>query len=263
MTSAAHKSLERLRKQIAARTRELRIKRGLTQSLLAAELVMSQSRLSEVELGGGSFTAEQFVLLLRFFNVTTQDFLGESRDPDAELQNALARLGASHLREVDILPSERLDRVQRAVREALIVATPRLLAALAPVLVHRADDLNFAEIYASLEALGLGRRLGWVVENTAVALDELHKRTSARVWTQEFRRAELLLHRFRVFAEDALDEKRLVSAPLDVLDPTIRSEQTVQEVWKKASKISRRWRVVSSLGPQDFLEALEAAGAND
>jgi hypothetical protein len=70
----------------------------------------SQSRLSEIESGGGSFTAEQFLLLLRLLTVGARHFSSERRDMDAELQNALTRLGADHLQEVpDVLPSERLE----------------------------------------------------------------------------------------------------------------------------------------------------------
>src|SRR5262249_44243414 len=136
--------------------------RRWTQKELAARLEFSQSRLSEVERGAGSFTAEQFLLLLKLFNVGASHFVIGTGDPDLELQNALARLGATHLDESeDALPSERLEEVHAAIREALVSGAPRLVAALAPVLVRNAERLNLVKLYADLERTGLQRRLGW------------------------------------------------------------------------------------------------------
>ena len=60
-------SLDKDRRRIAAKVRELRQSRNWTQAELSKRLQLSQSRLSEIERGAGSFTAEQFLLLLRLF----------------------------------------------------------------------------------------------------------------------------------------------------------------------------------------------------
>src|SRR6266850_6548601 len=99
-------SLTKSRHEIADKVRELRRLRGWTQAELAKRLQLSQNRLSEIEHGDGSFTAEQFLLLLRLFNVAANDFVSDNRDRDLEIQNALARLGATQLQEsAQILPS--------------------------------------------------------------------------------------------------------------------------------------------------------------
>src|SRR5205085_1676215 len=103
---------------------------------LARKLGLSQSRLSEIERGDGSFTAEQFLLILTLFNVSTSQFTGEGQDPGLQLQNALARLGAHHLQESsEVVPSDDLDNLVEVVDETLIRGDPRQTAALAPVLV--------------------------------------------------------------------------------------------------------------------------------
>ena len=56
-----------IRAEIAKKVRTLREKRGLTQAELSKKLGMSQSRFSVVERGDGSFSAEQFVEILRGF----------------------------------------------------------------------------------------------------------------------------------------------------------------------------------------------------
>src|SRR6185312_7927422 len=95
------------RDTIARKVRDLRQARGWTQARLAGELGLSQARLSEVERGGGSFTAEQLLTILRIFNVGVSHFATPAK-PDAarQLQNAVARLGGSELQELDVLPSE-------------------------------------------------------------------------------------------------------------------------------------------------------------
>ena len=73
---------------------------------------------SAIERGAGSFSAEQFIEILRLFNVPVSHVASEARaDPDSALQNLLARLGASELHESDALPSERiLDSMRRSGR---------------------------------------------------------------------------------------------------------------------------------------------------
>jgi hypothetical protein len=121
---------------------------------------LSQSRLSEIERGGGSFTAEQLLQVLRLFNVTIDEFT-EPRTVEDELQNALERLGAHHLREVSGgLPSARLGSVRAAVRETLLSPRDsRLVLALTPVLLANLDALSLDLLHDELAAVGFPARL--------------------------------------------------------------------------------------------------------
>src|SRR5580658_8833730 len=94
--------LRKSRSEVAKNARELRKERRWTQAELAKRLDLSQARLSEIEGGDGSFTAEQFLLLLKLFNVGASRFApgagaSPGHDREAQIQNALARLGALHL----------------------------------------------------------------------------------------------------------------------------------------------------------------------
>jgi len=255
-------SVGRSRKKIAAKVRELRLARSLTQDELAKRLHISQNRLSEIEHGGGSFTAEQFLELLRLFNVTASDFVEDARDRDLELQNALARLGATHLHESAIVASAALEGVHDVVREALLNGSPRLITALAPVLANHVDILNLPKLYSELHELGLERRLAWVVENTLVALDALANESGsgAKGWSKLKRRAGVP---FQLFV-DLVGPRGEVpgwKSPPDLLDPTIRSLRTLEEVKRSASKPSERWGIATSLQPNDFVQALRASNA--
>ena len=48
-------------------------------------------------------------------------------------------------------------------------------------------------------------------------------------------------------------------SPLDPFDPSVRSQKTLDQLWRRASEISRRWRIASRLQVDDFTEALEEA----
>jgi transcriptional regulator with XRE-family HTH domain len=247
-----------VRKRIAAKVRDLRQARRWSQAELAKRLGLSQNRLSEIERGDGSFTAEQFVLLLKLFNITVSQFVDEPGDPSQGVQNALARLGALHVQEsAHVLPSEQLKDAHDVVREALLDGSPRLVTALAPVLVRNAERLNFGKLFVELTPLGRERRLAWVVENTLVALEQLGGSSRDRTQSRLYGRAVLKLQLFLQFVKPPLDR----DFPEDVLDATIRSKRSLDEVKRSTSPVSRRWGVVSSLQPEDFLQALEAAHA--
>lgn len=256
---------ESLRLAIGRRARLLRQERRWTQAALARRLGLSQNRLSEVEHGKGSLSAEQLVTLLRTFNVPLDSFI-LPEEPAGELQNALARLGAAHLTESpEVLPTERLKHALAAVRETLASGEPRLLAALAPVLVNHADGLNFAKLHSDAEAVGLSSRLGWALENTRHALAaELEIKTLPPLWAIRYRRAHVLLgeilsqlgpHRRGAGLIRPIEE--------DLLDRGIASPETLAQVKKDRSALSRRWRIVTRLRPEDFQRALaEARGAH-
>lgn len=152
--------------------REVRLARGWTQSELAGRLGLSQARLSVVERGEGSISAEQFVAFLALSNLSIDEFLPPA-NKDSAYQNALARLGAHGLREdPGTLPSARLATARDAIREVLVSPdSPRLVTALAPVLVSNIDGLKLQALHRDLAELGLGHRLGWLAENVRAALE--------------------------------------------------------------------------------------------
>jgi transcriptional regulator with XRE-family HTH domain len=244
--------------RIGEKVRALRLDRRWSQAELAKRLGLSQARLSEIERGAGSFTAEQFIELLALFNVTVGHFAPGDASVEAELQNALARLGATHLVTTNATPTDRVRDVNAAVRETLIDGSPRLLTALAPVLVNNSGEVNLRRIEGSLREVGLDHRLGWLVENIAAAIHlDLSGRRPSRQASSRYRRASVLLDAFLETVSPP--NRELIGAAPDVLDDDIRSKQTLKEVRDLASPISRRWSIVTRLDTSDFLEALQAS----
>jgi transcriptional regulator with XRE-family HTH domain len=255
-------SLLKSRLEIASRVRKLRQSRRWTQAELADTLQLSQNRLSEIERGDGSFTAEQFVLLLKLFNISASEFVDDAGDHRAELQKVLARFGATHLQEsVHVLPSKEFDEIHDAVREALLDGSPRVVTAVAAVLVRTGERLNLSKVQVELEKLGRERRLAWVIDNTLSALDDLTRGagSESREWTKLRRHAEVPLRMFLDFVRARSLEHR--EAPLDLLDATVRSSRTLEDVKHSASEASRRWGIVTSLQREDFVQALRASHA--
>lgn len=246
------------RDSIGRHVRALRRARGWSQAELGDHLGLSQSRLSEIERGTSSLTAKQFLLLLQLFNAAIADFVPAQSTADLELQNAMVRLGATHLQESpNVIPSGALERVHDVVKAALVDGSPRIVAALAPVLVTQGERVNLAKLHADLSIAGLERRLAWVVECTLAALQQLRSDpgTRGRARARAYKRTEVLLHTFLEFA-GGLAHRQV--AP-DVLDATIRSKRTLEDVQRTASTEATRWNIVTSLRPEDFLAALKAA----
>jgi len=233
--------------------RNLRCARRWTQAELAARLRLSQSRLSELERGAGSFTAEQLLVLAKLFNIQPSEFAPtRPADEHLELQNALARFGAAHLRESeDIIPDAGLD-VARAIRETLVSGVPRFVTALAPVLLRQIDRFSLTKLYAVLADTGFERRLAWLIDNTLTALRSELSASLPRAWALRYRRAILVLE---AALEEAVGRERGVPAT-DLLDPDVRSARTRRQLEACASPISRRWGIVTGLKPEDFIRAL-------
>jgi transcriptional regulator with XRE-family HTH domain len=252
-------SLEKSRTYVARKVLDLRKNRRWTQAELSRRLDLSQSRLSEIERGAGSFTAEQFLEILKVFNVPASDFAPAPEDRGAELQNALARLGALHLQEsTEALPSERLSGVSDVLREALVTPEfPRLITGLAPVLVRNVDRINLKKLHLQLTGAGLERRLAWLAENTLEALRR-EVADAPPPWRRLYNRARVVIESFLTFLTAEPQGQNL--AP-DVLDAGIRSKQTLADVVASSSPISRRWGIVTTLKPEDFAEALRGARA--
>jgi hypothetical protein len=59
----------------------------------------------------------------------------------------------------------------------------------------------------------------------------------------------------------SLDRARDQGEVPDLLDATIRSKRTLEEVRRASSEISQRWDIITSLQVEDFVQALKAARA--
>ncbi len=256
------KQLIKTRNNISEKVRELRIQRKLTQKELAAQLGLSQSRLSEIEQGKGSFTAEQFLLILKMFNVPTGYFSIEPvEDSSAALQNALARLGAKNLVENShLIPDEQLEDLSVSIREVLLSSSPRLLTALGPVLIANVERLHLEHIFHGNETTRLQRRLAWVVENVYEALGMILQRPVVRKYRRRFRRTEILLSQFldQVYDQLIEDGVQSIGGAEDIVDKDIRSTKTRQEVTASRSEVSQRWGILSALQPADFEAVIRA-----
>jgi len=251
--------LSKTRVAIGEKVRRLREGRHLTQAKLAAELGISQGRLSELERGAGSFSAEQLLTLLAFFNVGASHFSPVQATREDALQNVLARLGASHLYESrEIVADETAEDLPAVIRDVLVAGNnPRHLAGLAPILVLHADALNLPKLLLELREVGLAQRLGWLLDNVLAAIVKAREHAPSRPWANRYRRAETILRAFLADVGTGLAAAR-AAAPVDVLDAWIRSARSLREVQAEATEISRRWRVASELSPTDFAVALEA-----
>jgi transcriptional regulator with XRE-family HTH domain len=257
---AVFHNLQSFRSRISDEVRQLRQEHRWTQSELAKQLDLSQSRLSEIERGQGSFTAEQFLVLLRLFNVTPAHFGGEVRDRAAETQNALARHGARGLYEdVQILPGEDLDAGE-AIRNALIDGHPRLVVSSAVVLVRNLERIHLKRVQTDLVDAGSPGRLPWLMESALHAAGSLLTENAApAAWARRLRRVEAALTPFL----DSLRASRGEHLVWDVLDPNIRSTQTTDEVRRLNYGVSNYWRIVTRLQLADFITALRAAARDD
>ena len=241
-------SLEKRRVVVAARIRHLRIERGWTQQKLADELLISQSRLSELERGAGSFAAEQLLRVMTIFNVTIEHFVGAAKIDD-ELQNALVRHGATHLRQADVVPGLHYEQLGDLVRAALDSGDARQITALAPVLVKNSNGL--AQVARSND-----HRVWWVLENIQVALETEQARVGRN----------LPLRMAYARAAGVLDVTLRILAPRQItdevlLDRDVRSAKTLELLKRDRSSISEKWRVLTMIQPGDFAEALSAANA--
>ncbi|HAF96572.1 MAG: hypothetical protein A2X34_08290 [Elusimicrobia bacterium GWC2_51_8] len=253
-------NLRELKLVIAAKIRALRQVRRWTQVRFAGLLGLSQNRLSEIERGKGSFTAEQLFLVLKTFNLQLDYFMPGGSGQAPKIQNALARLGAKHLKEDSAaVPTERFKEAAETVVEALVaVRSPRQITAIAPVIINQIDNLNLNMLRLKLAEAGFERRLGWVLENTLeAARGEL---TSLRgEWRPKYRRAELLLRNllasWRIAEAGELAE--------DILDRDILSPETLKQVKGVLPPLARKWGIITRIGTGDFAEALRGARGTD
>ncbi|MGH7293511.1 MAG: hypothetical protein ACRELB_01200 [Polyangiaceae bacterium] len=155
-----------------------------------------------------------------------------------------------------VLPSERLAKVTDVIREATIAGEqPRLITAVAPVLVRDIDVIHPSKLHVDLEAAGLGRRFGWIAANTLEAVRR-ETPTAPASWKKLYARATVVLESLVSFVTPENPDQPL---PLDILDASIRRKKTLDDVVASRSSLSRRWGIASSLQPEDFARALRGA----
>lgn len=253
--------LVEFKKAVTAGMRRLRLERHWTQAAFAGILGLSQSRFSEVERGQGSFTAEQLLIVLRNFNVQLDYFLPLKPGGVSQIQNALARLGAAHMLEnSDSVPSERFKEAAAVIVETLISPrSPRLLTALAPVVVWNIDVINFNKLRFQLAEAGFESRLGWLLDNTLAAVRYELPAVSGE-WRSAYRRTELVLG-------NLLESWQAVGVRenfrgLDIIDRDILSGRTLEEVRADSTPLSRKWGIITRLVVDDFVVALRGADEN-
>jgi transcriptional regulator with XRE-family HTH domain len=253
-------TLELDKHEISKKIRRLRQDRRWTQTALAKLLGLSQNRLSELERGQGSFTAEQLLAILTTFNVPVDFFSRAKKSNTDQLQNALARFGAEHLLELEALPSETVKDAAAAIRETLVSAEySRYITGIAPVIVKNGRNINLYKLRAELAEAGLERRLGWVLDNTLEAVRLELKRELPREAALAYRKTELLLEPLITsWRKDDAAHKGGHAAD-DFLDPEIASQKSVDEVRAESSPISKRWHILTRIQLDDFIRALEAA----
>lgn len=246
--------LKTYRDRIVHQLRELRHENRLTQSELAKLLDLSQARVSEIERGKGSLSAEQLLVLLGHFNVPLDRFLDRTEDRRDQWQNTLARLGAHHLAEKrDVIVPETLSDAYSVLREILSAGGPtRHLTGLAPVIIKFAHPSILSRSRADLAQLGLSHRWGWLVENTVEGINQRLNSSPSEEAAKEYRRANFILKQALIFP-------RLTPDAFDPLDYPVRSEKALDDLIARSSEISRKWHIASPIQPEDFADALRSA----
>ncbi len=251
--------IEKYRQEIAKKIRQLRQERQWTQKELAKLLGLSQNRLSEIESGEGSFTAEQLLLLSKNFNVPVSDFVSAKGHADQKIQNTLARLGAHHLLENQAaLPSEKLEPVANLLYETLLVAnSSRQITSLAPVIVNFATPSVLNQLWNHFDEKHLLNRLGWILNNTSLAINLEREKSLTKEWEIKYEKAYWLIQHF--FKQPFFKGKSKKSKSEDILDNDIRSKESLDRVRKASSQISKIWDIVTRIQPEDFAQALKDA----
>ena len=242
--------------EIAQKVKTLRKSRGVSQGDLARLLQVSQSRLSEIEAGKGSFSAEQLIFMLKHFNVPLSYFETVPVDPGDAIQKALVHYGAGHLVENRaLLPSERLEQLESVIREVLLDAgNSRWITALAPVLVRNIDQVNLQKLHAQFRDYGLHNRLFWLLDNVAQAIRETLEESLPRKQRVDLQRTLSALEAFRAWVSPRPWET--LEGPEDTLGPGSLAPETRNELRADSSELSRRWRILTPIQVEEFKNAL-------
>lgn len=251
-------SLLEYRKSICSSLKKIRQERNWTQVKLAELLGLSQSRLSEIEKGKGSLTAEQLLVLLETFHLTLSDF---SYAPVTEhsryLRSALTRLGAATIISHRFTsPSQLLYDIQELIREILVEVPSRdHICHLAPLIVSHIREINFDSIGMKLYDLGVDGRLWWIVEGTLWAVRERSCWSQSKEVAEMYEEAKELLAMKSKSANYFFSYRR--AYPNDVVDRDVVNQQQLEQVRRERDALATRWRIVSRVRLEDFTKALE------
>lgn len=261
-----------LQKNIASGLQKLRQERNLSQVELAKVLTVSQPTLSLIESGKGSLTAEQFLHLLQRYNLGLEFFLPDSKqdNSESELQNAVARFGAKHLREsASISLSSRYRNAYDLIE--MVLSSPisaRYITALAPVVLRQIDHIDFNALFIFLER----RRLFWFLENIYAAFElrwndrwkdsftTSQKQCYSRVKRTLKEQYEILIS---LYQEQYLELDPQSNWREEVLirgTTSVRSRDTLKA---KRDAIAQKWHILTDLTTGDFYDALVEADEND
>lgn len=247
---------------IGSTVRRLRHERRWTLDELAELLDLSESRLSELERGKGSFSAEHLLRIFRHFQVGPEDFAEDSGAGDpvlGSLQAALVRFGARHLVADEAYAIRREhDRPVDVVLEVLIRhPNARFVAALAPVLVVSEAELSFPVVQHGVVQAGVPNRWGWLLDHFLEALAELEGAAGSHAWRRASRRSRTVAEHFLV----GLPRPDAVT-PFDPMDLELRSPRSLRAAMAGAmagaSPIDQRWRVLGPLRSGELRGPLEA-----
>jgi transcriptional regulator with XRE-family HTH domain len=248
---------------IGNKVRDLRKGRGLSQGEFGKILGLSQSTLSEVELGQTSLSAEQFIQILKFFNVPASHFDPAPGDSGGAIQKALAAHGANHLVEdPNLLPSENLTRVDSIVRETLVSGeNPRALTALAPVIISNIGQINLPKLFVQFKEFSLENRYGWLIDNILGAIALTLKDAPPRKQALALAKAANVLqnHRDHIYARDNAHDILYE----DYLGLPIASPKTKNEVLRSRSEISTDWNILTTIRVEDFAKAIQESHVPD
>ncbi len=257
------KLIKNFGKSITEGIKRIRKERHFTQEEFARLLGISQQQFSAIERENGSISAEQFLVILNRFNLPIDYFV--KKEPVSEnsvLQNALSRLGASHLMEIpEIFVPEKYNHPNEVIFETLDNApSARLIAALAPVIVKNTQRINFNLIERKLFDVDRQNRLWWVLESTSRSLqNRLKEVVLSRDIKLLYRRAEKTLATHILF-KGHLEPKKLPQQKTiteDILDTGIRSEKTLNSIKLNLDPIAKKWNIITGIKQSDFDEMLK------
>lgn len=244
---------------ISGAVKELRLKRCFSQAEFARFLNITQAGLSHIESGKSSLSAEQLIFLIEKFNLSLDDFVKRKKVlPEQELQNAMVRLGAKHLREIPgVVISEKYLDVCEVVFQVLLQAPhSRLVAHLAPVVLDKAPEINFISLFHRLVPTEKQNRVWWLVEqvlnsaNRRLAKDHLPKPQM-----KKYKTATLILYD-NICIGDAMKELRDRQDIYDILDGEVVSVGHTNKARDRSDEVAKKWRLITGLTENDFYEAL-------
>lgn len=260
--------LEKYRRSIIEGIRKVREDRRYTQAEFAKLLDLSQQQYSKIERGEGSISAEQFLLILDKFVLPLSYFVEtkpKEKDEALVLQNALGRLGATHLREIQgIFIPEKYENPNQVIIEALEeYQSSRLIAALAPVIVKNIQRINLNTIEKKLGEWGHENRLWWVLENT---LESVQNRLKGAYLPREkkliYQRAATALINHSLIGRSRENGWYHRDKQADIFDPGITTEKTLENVKSKLDPQAKHWNIVTSIKQSDFENALKDSEAS-